>query len=91
MSLKSVLLPTSMMITSLPRSARTSSIHLKTAVNELRSAGIRERFEVMRARKMSKREMRTGDVVNHDRDGRVADVAGNEGPEALLAGGIPQL
>jgi len=38
LSLRSVLFPTKTMITSLPLSARTSSIHLNTAENELRPA-----------------------------------------------------
>ncbi len=34
---------------------------------------------------------RTGDVVDDDGDGRVADVRGDEGAEPLLAGRVPQL
>lgn len=39
LSARSVLLPTSMMITSLPLSVLTSSIHLEVCWKELRSGG----------------------------------------------------
>jgi len=38
LSAKSVLLPTNIMMTSLPRSVRTSSIHLEVCLNEFKSA-----------------------------------------------------
>lgn len=36
-------------------------------------------------------ERLTGDVVNDDSDARVSDVGRDEGAEALLSGGVPEL
>lgn len=87
-SARSVLLPTSMMTTSAPRSLLTSSIHLEELRKEVRPGNIRQQDRSESAKQPGeggKRDTparRTGDVIGNNGDRGVADVAGDQTPEA---------
>lgn len=86
LSLRSVLLPTSTMITSLPRSARTSSTHFDVFWNEARSIFPSRQFHA------SSLSLRLGpwpltrNVVHHHRHRRVANVRRDQRSESFLHG-----
>jgi hypothetical protein len=85
LSARSVLLPTRTMITSLPRSERTSSIQRRVCSNVLAS--------VSRVSCVLRRigRWRTCDVVDNHGNARVANVRRYERAEPLLTGRIPEL
>jgi hypothetical protein len=79
-------------MTSLPRSARTSSTHFEVFINEVRSETRRSIVSCVGLLRERHRERNvTGDVVYDDCDARVADVTRNQTPETLLTGRVPEL
>lgn len=78
---KSVLLPTNMMMTSLPRSVRTSSIHFDVWWNELASEKVWWNVRGMREEKMIEQ---TCNIVNDNSNSRVSDVWRNQRSKAFL-------
>lgn len=92
-SSRSVLFPTSMMMTSLPLSVLTSSIHFEVCWNEFTSVDGADTLTARHLRHPTPNHSSTltRDVIDHHSHRGVAYVARNETPETLLPGGVPQL
>lgn len=100
LSFRSVLLPTMTMITSLPRSARTSSTHLVVFMKEVRSAQGERRGRGRGGGKAGSAAISpqihqckrlTRDVVHDYCHAGIANVGRNERTESLLSRGVPEL
>lgn len=93
LSTKSVLLPTKTMMTSLPRSVLTSSIHRAVFRKDWRSAQIGNSSLSTWAKAVqadsTDQTKHTRDIVHHNRNRRVPNIAGYQASEALLPSCVP--
>lgn len=87
---RSVLLPTRAMMTWLPLSARTSSIHLEVLINDCLSASLQELLSTEdRTRQVSWSKSYTCYVIDNDSNRRISDITWYQAFESLLSSRVP--
>jgi hypothetical protein len=86
LSLASVLFPTKTIITSFPRSFRTSSIHLEVFRKEARSSKRTRELDIERG--MGEQ---TCDIIDDHSNRGVTDIRWNQGTKSFLSSCVPKL